>query len=298
MSADPAAMGAQRPPEAWLLLLGEQALAQQPRLELSGYGCLQDSDDPHQPSQGQHRDQDSGSDTVVESGDDAGDANAAGEDGGDTDDTGGAGGAGDADAAGEDGGDTVEPSLLLLSADQAGRIVELRQRWPGCPILLDIEEDNVEARSHCLTAGADDFWLSSLGASDLLGRLRVHLKLVARQARRPVCLRVGDLELDPARHQVRRGLRRLALTSREYSLLLLLVQHHGQVLSRETILATIWSDQQGSASNVIEVYVRYLRQKLEEGGERRLIHTVRGAGYCLSDRPPGQEGPATAPRPR
>lgn len=282
MSAEPAAMGAQRPPEAWLLLLGEQALAQQPRLELSGYGCLQDSDDPHQPSQGHHRDQDSGSDASVKSGDDAGDANAAGQDGGDTDDT----------------GDTVEPSLLLLSADQAGRIVELRQRWPGCPILLDIEEDNVEARSHCLTAGADDFWLSSLGASDLLGRLRVHLKLVARQARRPVCLRVGDLELDPARHQVRRGLRRLALTSREYSLLLLLVQHHGQVLSRETILATIWSDQQGSASNVIEVYVRYLRQKLEEGGERRLIHTVRGAGYCLSDRPPGQEGPATAPRPR
>jgi DNA-binding response OmpR family regulator len=266
MSANPAAVSLERPPEAWLLLLGEQALAQKPRLELSGYGCLQESDDLHQPSQGHHRDLDSASDAL--------------------------------DEAREEARDNVDPSLLLLSADQAGRIAELRQRWPGCPILLDIEDDSIEARTHCLTAGADDFWLSSLGASDLLGRLRVHLKLVARQARRPVCLRVGDLEVDPARHQVRRGLRRLALTSREYSLLLLLVQNHGQVLSREMILATIWSDQQGSASNVIEVYVRYLRQKLEEGGERRLIHTVRGAGYCLSDRPPGQEGPATAPRPR
>jgi DNA-binding response OmpR family regulator len=232
-----------QPAEA-VLLLGEQALALKPRLEISGYGCL----------------------------DEVG-----------------------AEAGGNDG--ALEPSLLLLDADQAGRIGELRQRWPGCPILLDITEDNVAARSRCLTAGADDFWLSSLGASDLLGRLRVHLKLVARQARRPSHLRLADLEVDPARHLVRRGQRQVGLTSREYSLLLLLLQNQGQVLSRETILSRIWSDQKGTASNVIEVYVRYLRQKLEEDGERRLIHTVRGAGYCLSERPPTQEGATGAARP-
>jgi DNA-binding response OmpR family regulator len=79
----------------------------------------------------------------------------------------------------------------------------------------------------------------------------------------------------------------IALTAREYQLLLFLIERAGQVLSRETILRNIWSDQQGAASNVIEVYVRYLRQKLEQDGEARLIHTVRGQGYCLRDgRPP------------
>lgn len=254
MSADSPAAAPSQAPEAWLLLIGETALAQQARLEVSGYGCLQESDGSPAAA-GAGASQPTPAPEALQAG---------------------------------------EPALLLLSADQAGRIGPLRQRWSGCPILLDIADDSIEARTACLSAGADDFWLSSLGTSDLLARLRVHLKLVARQARRPVCLRVGDLEVDPARHQVRRGLRRVALTSREYSLLLLLLQNRGQVLSRETILATIWSDQQGAASNVIEVYVRYLRQKLEEDGERRLIHTVRGAGYCLSERPPGQEGLAAA----
>jgi DNA-binding response OmpR family regulator len=76
------------------------------------------------------------------------------------------------------------------------------------------------------------------------------------------------------------------LTAREYALLLLLMEHSGQVLSRDQILREVWHDQQSAASNVIEVYVRYLRQKLEEQGEKRLIHTVRGQGYCLSDGPP------------
>ena len=232
------------PPAEAVLLLGEQTLALKPRLEVSGYVCLEEAG---------------------------------------------------AEEGGNDG--ALEPTLLLLAADQAGRIAELRQRWPGCPILLDITVDSVEARSRCLTAGADDFWQSSLGASDLLGRLRIHLKLVARQARRPSSLRLADLEVDPARHLVRRGQRQVPLTSREYSLLLLLLQNQGQVLSRDTILSRIWSDQNGTASNVIEVYVRYLRQKLEEDGERRLIHTVRGAGYCLSERPPAQEGAAGPSKP-
>ena len=80
--------------------------------------------------------------------------------------------------------------------------------------------------------------------------------------------------------------RSLTLTQREYQLLLLLIREAGQVVRRERILREIWNDQPGAASNVIEVYVRYLRQKLEEGGERRILHTVRGQGYCLSDGPP------------
>jgi DNA-binding response OmpR family regulator len=153
-------------------------------------------------------------------------------------------------------------------------------------MLLDLGNDSLEARSRCLSAGADDFWLSSQGPSDLLMRLRLHASLQRQQSPITESLQVGDLVINPSRRQVRRGVRQIALTAREYQLLLFLIERAGQVLSRETILRNIWSDQQGAASNVIEVYVRYLRQKLEAGGERRLIHTVRGHGYCLATKPP------------
>ena len=85
---------------------------------------------------------------------------------------------------------------------------------------------------------------------------------------------------------MKRGKRAVALTAREYQLLLLLLERQGTVVSREQIQRLVWNDDRGASSNVIEVYVRYLRQKLEEGGERRLIHTIRGRGYCLSERMP------------
>lgn len=160
----------------------------------------------------------------------------------------------------------------------------------GChPLLVDVQEDTIEARASCLSSGADDFWLSSQGASDLLMRLRVHLDL-GRRVNVPVqLLQVADLVVNPSGRQVKRGNRNVGLTAREYQLLILLLERKGTVVSREQILRLVWDDQQGAASNVIEVYVRYLRQKLEEGGEKRLIHTVRGHGYCLSERMPNLE---------
>ncbi|MFM8661428.1 MAG: winged helix-turn-helix domain-containing protein, partial [Cyanobium sp.] len=120
----------------------------------------------------------------------------------------------------------------------------------------------------------------------LLMRLRLHLSL-QRQAAAPTnLLQVADLSLDPVSRSVKRGPRLVALTAREYQLLLLLLERQGTVVSRELILRRVWNDDRRTSSNVIEVYVRYLRQKLEEGGERRLIHTVRGQGYCLGERQP------------
>ncbi|MFZ9270654.1 MAG: winged helix-turn-helix transcriptional regulator [Prochlorococcaceae cyanobacterium] len=174
------------------------------------------------------------------------------------------------------------PDVVVLAASAAGQIAQLRSLYGSTPILLDLVNDGLEQRSHCLSSGADDFWLSSQGPSDLLVRLRLHLGL-RRQPEPERVLQVADLLLTPSRRQVRRGPRNVPLTAREYQLLLLLLEHAGQVLSREQILARVWSDQQGAASNVIEVYVRYLRQKLEAAGERRLIHTVRGQGYSLCD---------------
>ena len=178
------------------------------------------------------------------------------------------------------------PDAVLLSSGDSGRIASLREQWGTVPVLLDVGDDTVEARVHCLSSGADDFWLSSLGPSDLLMRLRLHLDLTSRANVPAQLLQVGDLVLNPSTRQVKRGARPVGLTAREYQLLLLLLERKGTVVSRELILRQVWNDDQATTSNVIEVYVRYLRQKLEEGGERRLIHTIRGQGYCLSERLP------------
>ena len=181
------------------------------------------------------------------------------------------------------------PDAVLISGSHMGSIGELRAQLGAIPLLVDVQEDTIEARASCLSSGADDFWLSSQGASDLLMRLRVHLDL-GRRVNVPVqLLQVADLVVNPSGRQVKRGNRSVGLTAREYQLLILLLERKGTVVSREQILRLVWDDQQGAASNVIEVYVRYLRQKLEEGGEKRLIHTVRGHGYCLSERMPNLE---------
>ncbi|MFM7311644.1 MAG: winged helix-turn-helix domain-containing protein [Cyanobium sp.] len=177
----------------------------------------------------------------------------------------------------------VDPAAVVLSPGEEARIPALRRRWGAVPILLGIVEDSVEGRARTLISGADDFWLTGLGPSDLLTRLRLHGQMPAVVPAAPQRLQVADLLVIPSTRLVNRGDRRVTLTAREYQLLLLLLEHRGRVVSREEILHQVWQDQQGSASNVIEVYVRYLRQKLEEGGERRLIHTVRGSGYCLSE---------------
>ena len=182
------------------------------------------------------------------------------------------------------------PDVVVLTASQADRIPALRQRFGSTPLLLNIGEDTVEARAHCLSAGADDFWLSSLGPSDLLMRLRLQLSLRQSLVVPTQLLQVADLTLNPSTRDVRRGRRKVALTAREYALLVLLLERRGTVVSRDQILRQVWDDKQATSSNVIEVYVRYLRQKLEEGGARRLIHTVRGQGYCLSERLPPPAG--------
>jgi two-component system response regulator MprA len=192
----------------------------------------------------------------------------------------------------EEGNDAEEgnaPEAVLLSPGSEGRLPELRRRWGAVPMLLGLRGDTLEGRIHCLASGADDFWLTDRPPSDLLTRLRLHLTMAQRAMPAPERgerLRLGDLELDTVRRRVQRGGRPLSLTSREYQLLLLLLREQHAVVSRERILSEIWGDEGAAGSNVIEVYVRYLRQKLEQEGCRRLIHTVRGQGYCLAERWP------------
>ena len=178
------------------------------------------------------------------------------------------------------------PVAAVLAANQAVLIQDLRNRFGAMPILLDLEQDSIEARAACLASGADDFWLSEIGPSDLLLRLRLHRTIQQRLGQRPALLQVDDLSLDPATRMVRRGGRVVVLTAREFTLLQALLRRSGRVLSRDELLQEVWQGER-SSSNVVEVYVRYLRQKLEAGGERRLLHTVRGRGYCLGQVLPG-----------
>ena len=175
-----------------------------------------------------------------------------------------------------------EPLAAVLGADQIDLIAELRQRFGAMTILLDLEQDSVEARANALRFGADDFWLSGLGPSDLLLRLRLHRTIQAREGRRPqqLQLQLQDLSLDPVTRQVRRAGRELALTAREYALLVVMMKRPGHVFSREQLMREVWNDESAN-SNVVEVYVRYLRQKLEGQGQSRLLLTVRGRGYSL-----------------
>jgi two-component system response regulator MprA len=181
-----------------------------------------------------------------------------------------------------EGSEQEAPDAAILSPTCADHIPALRQRWGALPILLGCALDDVEGRCQALSRGADDLWLTSAGPSDLLTRLRLHLTLqpAAPPPVEPLIV-VGDLEVDPRHHTVTRAGRPVALTSREHQLLMLLLRHRPHVVSRERILREIWPEERGATSNVIEVYVRYLRRKLEEGGQSRLIHTVRGEGYCL-----------------
>ena len=184
-------------------------------------------------------------------------------------------------------GSESDPVAAILSGDQKERVRELRTCFGAMPILIGVRDDNVAARESVLACGADDFWFTRSAPSDLLQRLRLHLLIQSRTELQPPVLQLADLSVDISCRQVRRGNRLLALTAREYALLVLLLEERGRVVSRDRILRDVWKDDQGSSSNVIEVYVRYLRQKLEDGGEPRLIHTIRGRGYCLNDGMPG-----------
>ena len=196
-------------------------------------------------------------------------------------------GAGDRTLAGSG----QSPTAAIVSPGQMLEVSELRQWFGMLPILLGVSEDSIHARELCFSSGADDFWLATNAPSDLLQRVRLHLSVQKRKEELSSVIVVGDLQLETRSGIVRRGTRSIGLTERESSLLLLLFKERGKAVSREQILREVWNDEQGVSSNVVEVYIRYLRQKLEEGGDTRLIHTIRGRGYCLNDGVPFLKSP-------
>jgi two-component system response regulator MprA len=143
-------------------------------------------------------------------------------------------------------------------------------------------KDSVSDRVQGLDAGADDYLVKPFALDELLARLRAVLRRTA-PAQAEV-LRFADVSMDTGTHQVFRGERAIDLSPQEYALLELFLRHPRQVLTREVIFQRVWEGYDfGGASNIIEVYMRYLRQKTEAQGEPRVLHTVRGVGYVLRD---------------
>jgi two-component system copper resistance phosphate regulon response regulator CusR len=158
---------------------------------------------------------------------------------------------------------------------------ELRKKGERTPVLMLTARDAVDDRVLGLDSGADDYLTKPFEFKELLARLRALLRRPAEY--RPDVLQVADLLLNTADHSATRAGRPIALTAKEYSLLELFLLRSGRILTREEIASRVWDENFDSASNVIDVYVRRLRKKIDEGFDVPLIHTRRGEGYMLLD---------------
>jgi two-component system response regulator MprA len=188
------------------------------------------------------------------------------------------------------------PSALAATRDRLPDLIVLDVMLPGMdglevcrrlragsevPILMLTARDAIDARVGGLDSGADDYLVKPFAYEELLARVR---SLLRRHGQGSVeRLSVADLVVEPDAHDARRGDRRLTLSALEFSLLEHFARHPRVVLTRERLLDAVWGFESDSVSNVVDVYVGYLRREMESGGEPRLLHTVRGVGYVLRE---------------
>jgi two-component system, OmpR family, response regulator len=156
---------------------------------------------------------------------------------------------------------------------------QLRQEGRWMPVVMLTARDSIEDRVRGLDVGADDYLAKPFAFAELFARLRALLRRDPNE--RPTVLAAGDLSLDPATRMVSRGSGSIELSAREFSLLELLLRHKGEVVSRSSIIDHVWDFAYDGTSNVVDVYVRYLREKVDRPFGRAAIETVRGAGYRL-----------------
>src|SRR5262245_33631839 len=169
--------------------------------------------------------------------------------------------------------------LPVLSGTEVLR--QIRRADQRVPILMLTAKDAVSDKVEHLEAGADDYLTKPFAFAELMARVKALLR--RGSVERPNVLRVADLDLDRLSQQVRRSGRRIDLTAKEFALLEYLMANAGRVLSRTMIIDHVWDQSFDGATNIVDVYVRHLRSKVDDGQEKRLIRTVRGVGYKVSD---------------
>ena len=179
--------------------------------------------------------------------------------------------------------DAIVLDLMLPDVDGFAVCRGLRERGRWTPVLMLTARDAVRDRVAGLDAGADDYLTKPFSLAELLARLRALIRRGATE--RPAVLRVGDLSLDPAARSVARDGQAIELTAKEYALLEFFMRHPGEVLTRTRLIEHVWDFAYEGDSNVVDVYVRYLRNKVDRPFGRDSIETVRGSGYRLRSEP-------------
>jgi len=179
--------------------------------------------------------------------------------------------------------DLIILDILLPKRDGMSILREVRERRIDTPVLILTAKDSVEDRVAGLNSGCDDYLPKPFAFAELLARSRALLR--RKSSDRGVTLVAGDLVLDPVSHRVTRAGKNVELTSREYALLQYFMQHPNQILTRTMIVEQVWGYDFDNFSNVVDVYVNYLRNKIDRNFEPKLLHTVRGIGYVLKPPP-------------
>jgi len=178
--------------------------------------------------------------------------------------------------------DLIVLDILLPELDGLSACRELRRRGDRTPVLMLTARDTVDDRVAGLDAGADDYLVKPFAIKELLARLRALTRRSTDQPKSPI-LQVADLSLDTRSRTVRRGGKRIELAAKEYAVLECLMREPGRVLTRTMIAEHVWNYDTFNQSNVVDVYVRNLRRKIDDPFDKKLIRTLRGAGYSLSD---------------
>lgn len=177
--------------------------------------------------------------------------------------------------------DAVILDIMMPKADGLSVLRQLRREEKTTPVLFLTARDSVEDRVQGLDSGANDYLVKPFSLEELRARIRAMLRTRSNTAQNQIC--IADLVLDCASKQVTRGGQEILLSAKEYALLEYMMHNAGVVLSREKIENHIWNFDYEGGTNVVDVYISYLRKKIDDGFDKKLIHTVRGRGYVLRE---------------
>ena len=177
--------------------------------------------------------------------------------------------------------DGIILDIMMPKVDGMQVLQSLREQHITTPVLFLTAKDTIRDRVQGLDSGANDYLVKPFSFAELTARIRTMIRVAKGSS--STILKVHDLTMDTMAHRVERGNRQIALSAREYALLEYLMYHRNIVLSRQVIETHIWGDAYEGGSNLVDVYIGYLRKKIDDGFDTRLIHTIRGSGYVIKE---------------